>query len=281
MQKQIAILANSKSGKGKGLLLLHQIEKALNHLTISYNGYIDNWPKSLEGFTEVWVVGGDGTLNYFINKYPNLQIPFAIFKGGTGNDVAFALYGNYSLPKQIQKVLHAHPSKIDVGICNQKLFLNGIGIGFDGEILQSMNSIRFIGGHLGYLIVVIKKIFSFKEYEFGIELNGKVITNKYLLVSIFNGKRTGGGFYIAPKANMKDGLLDAVLCQPLTIWQRLKNLPVIEKGKHLTLPFIQYHQLPHIKITTKHPVPAQIDGELFYANEFDIEVKAKQFMVLV
>jgi len=281
MNKNIAILANSNSGKGKGLLLLQKIESYLYTQQITYWSFIDKWTDTLEKYSEVWVIGGDGTVNYFINKYPNLQIPFTIFKGGTGNDVAFTLYGNISWQTQVQQVLQGNIQPIDAGSCNNKLFLNGIGIGFDGEILQQMKSIRFIGGHLGYLLVVIKKIFSFKEHLFHIQTHNINSKNKYLLVSIFNGIRTGGGFYIAPKANMQDGLLDLVLCQPLSTWKRLKNLPVIEKGKHLKIPFIQYHQLAQININTMQIVPAQIDGELFYAKEFNIEVKANQFRVLV
>lgn len=280
MKKNIAILANSKSGKGKGLKLLQEIEELLNKLAISYSSFIDNWLPSLEEFSEVWVIGGDGTLNYFINKYPNLNIPFTIFKGGTGNDVAFALYGNINWQTQVQQILKSNIQPIDAGNCNGKLFLNGVGIGFDGEILQQMNSIRFIGGHLGYLLVVIKKIFSFKEYEFEIETSGNSTKSKYLLVSIFNSIRTGGGFYIAPKASLQDGLLDMVLCQPLPIFKRLLNLPKIEKGKHLNLPFIRYNKLPYTFIKTAKELPAQIDGELFYANEFDIKVLKNKFLVL-
>jgi diacylglycerol kinase family enzyme len=27
------------------------------------------WPADLQNFDEVWVMGGDGTFNYFVNKY--------------------------------------------------------------------------------------------------------------------------------------------------------------------------------------------------------------------
>jgi hypothetical protein len=26
------------------------------------------WPETLEGYDEVWVMGGDGTCNYFVNR---------------------------------------------------------------------------------------------------------------------------------------------------------------------------------------------------------------------
>jgi diacylglycerol kinase (ATP) len=36
----------------------------------------------LPAITEAWIVGGDGTLNYFINLYKEIAVPLVIFKGG-------------------------------------------------------------------------------------------------------------------------------------------------------------------------------------------------------
>jgi hypothetical protein len=33
--------------------------------------YDEKWPESLDGFDSVWVMGGDGKLNYFVNRYPD------------------------------------------------------------------------------------------------------------------------------------------------------------------------------------------------------------------
>ena len=33
------------------------------------------WPSELGDFDQVWVMGGDGTFNYFVNKYPSRQSP--------------------------------------------------------------------------------------------------------------------------------------------------------------------------------------------------------------
>ena len=42
--------------------------------------------QSFDGFTEVWIIGGDGTINWFINQYSEIQLPLALFGGGAGND---------------------------------------------------------------------------------------------------------------------------------------------------------------------------------------------------
>ena len=278
--QNIVILVNSKSGGGKGLKLLKKIEVALQAKQINYGVFIDNWIDNLSGYSAVWVVGGDGTMNYFINKYRNVNIPIAMFKGGTGNDFAWKLYGDIGLDEQLDIVLNSKGKYVDTGICNNKLFLNGLGIGFDGEILKNIQSIRWLGGHLGYLLIVIAKIFSFKEYDFSVTVDNKTVDEKLFLMSVFNSSRTGGGFHIAPKAQINDGLLDIVKCKPLPLLKRLKNLPVIEKGKHLDLPFIDYRHNTKLLVKCKEELPAQIDGELYFATNYEIEILPNNFCFL-
>jgi diacylglycerol kinase (ATP) len=274
----IGIFINSTSGKGRAIKVSSIIANQLISKAIPFIIYKDDWPLHIENITEAWIVGGDGTLNYFINKYPNITIPLAIFKGGTGNDFSWKLYGNISTEEQINKVLITTPQYVDAAICNDKLFINGVGIGFDGEVLKSISAIRWLGGHLGYLLVVIKKIFRFKEFEFSIESLSQKINEKFLIVNIANSSRTGGGFHVSPLASVNDGQLNVILCKPLSIFKRLRYLPVIEKGKHLQLPFIIHHLTQKITVQMQQHVFAQLDGELIEGSKFEIEVLQNKFL---
>jgi diacylglycerol kinase family enzyme len=109
----------------------------------------DLWPDSLEAYAEVWVMGGDGTFNYFVNRYPDCAIPIALFKGGTGNDFYWKLFGDCSRESHLSRILAGQSQKIDAGQVNEMLFLNGVGIGIEGEVLRSMEAIRYIKGGLG------------------------------------------------------------------------------------------------------------------------------------
>ncbi len=268
----IGIFVNPKAGGGKALKIFKEIESILLQKKIEFIVFSENWPINLQNSTEAWIVGGDGTVNYFINKYKKISIPIALFKGGTGNDFAWKLYQNINIKQQVDLALNSSVKLVDVGNCNGRLFVNTVGIGFDGEILKSMNTIRKLGGHLGYLFIVIKKIFSFKEIEFKLFYNEREISEKYLLLSISNSSRTGGGFLISPAAEINDGKLNLILCKPLSVFRRLKCLPVIEKGKHLALPFIVHEKLEEIKVECNNKVYAQIDGDLFENTTFSIQV---------
>ena len=128
------------------------------------------------------------------------------------------------------------------------------------------------------LLMVIKKIFSFKEYNFEIELIHTKISAKYLLLIVANSTRMGGGFMISPEGSITDGRLDLITCDPLSVFKRLKYLPVIEKGKHLTKSFINHERITSVKINCEKQMCVQIDGELILGNRFEIEILPGKYL---
>ncbi|HEY8687915.1 MAG TPA: YegS/Rv2252/BmrU family lipid kinase [Chitinophagaceae bacterium] len=274
----ILLLINPLANKKKIEKIRSQVSNVLSQRKIDFISFTELWPEEINFYKEVWLVGGDGTVNYFLNFYKNIEIPIVIFKGGTGNDFATRLYGKMSTDEQINKVLVANPQNIDAAECNGRKFINGVGIGFDGEVLRSMKAIRLLGGHLGYLWIVLRKIFSFKEGFYQIQFDGNNISEKYLLVMITNSTTTGGGFIVSPEAKIDDGKLNMILCKPLPVLKRLKYLPVIEKGKHLDKDFILHKEISEIKIVCEKETLAQIDGELFSAKTFEIKILPKHYL---
>jgi len=137
--KHIAIICNPTSeATVKVQHLSDAITAILDRRAIKYDLFTDLWPTDWKAFTEVWIVGGDGTLNYFINHYPHVQLPLSIFKGGSGNDFHWMLYGDIDVEAQVNAILQGSLQKVDVGSCNGQLFLNGVGIGFDGAIVKDL-----------------------------------------------------------------------------------------------------------------------------------------------
>lgn len=278
MFQSIAFAINPHAGNGKSLKIANKLSEKLAAKNIHHQLFTAAWPASFDEFTDVWIIGGDGTLNYFLNHYPSIHLPLVIFKGGTGNDFAWKLYGNCSLEEQFNQVMQARPKPVDAAICNDILFMNGVGIGFDGNILQSMKAIRFIGGHFGYYLAVLKEIVTFKECSFKIYSDHLIADDKFLLVMINNSSRTGGGFHVSPKASVNDGLLDLVTAQPLNILKRFIYLPIIEKGNHLELPFVQHVTGEQFTVECEKEMPAQLDGEFIKAKKFSFSVLKDKYL---
>lgn len=275
---QIAIATNTLAGSGKAVKMAVKIQNILKERKIDATIFTEKeWDNQMYNFDQVWITGGDGTVNYFVNQYYDIKIPLCIFNGGTGNDFYALLYGKITVKEQINHVLQAGPKPIDTGKCNERYFLNGVGIGFEGAVAKSLMGVKKFGGKTFFLISILKHIFFYKEQQYRICCDEKTIDSKFLMISVANGTRYGGGFYVAPLAKPDDGLFDANLVSPLSVFKRLRYLPVIEKGKHLDLPVIDYFNTKKITITSDHPIQSHLDGEYLEANELVIEILPSHF----
>jgi len=275
---QIAIATNTLAGNGKAVKLAEKIQGLLLAVKITADIFTEkDWDERMHQYDQVWIAGGDGTLNYFINRYPAIKKPLCIFKGGTGNDFHALLYGKITVEEQVELVLRSKPKPIDTGKCNEHFFLNGVGIGFEGAVAKSLQGVKKWSGKTSFMLSILKHIFFYKEQLYAVTSDEKTMETAYLMISIANGTRYGGGFYVAPLARPDDGLLDANLVKPLSPLKRLRYLPVIEKGKHLALPFIDHYQTRKIHILSKQPIQAHLDGEYLESNELHIEILPGHF----
>src|SRR5205814_8643599 len=120
-------------------------------------------------------------------------------------------------------------------------------------------------------IAILKKIFFYQSKYYRIISDKKKEAGSKLLIGVANGRRAGGGFHIAPEAAVDDGLFDVILVDAINPFRRLKYLPVIEKGKHLNLPFIQYFKTKKIIIESNDLMDINLDGEYYSDDKVDIE----------
>jgi diacylglycerol kinase (ATP) len=274
----IAILCNPLAGAGRALALAEKISKELVKRKISFCLFKENWPGDFQEYSDVWIVGGDGTLNYFINHYPHTKLPLVIFPGGSGNDVHWLLYGHKNFEEQLETALTASPRPIDSGRCNDKLFINGAGIGFEGAVAGSLAGKKKKPGKASFLMAILKKILFYRSKSYSVAGQEVNCHGKYLMISVTNGRRAGGGFQIAPVAAADDGWLDVVLIRAIHPLLRLRWLPVIEKGKHLQLSFIQHFKTQKILVESDAPIQTHLDGEVYKSRKLEIEIQPGKFL---
>ena len=272
VDKKIAIVCNVLAGVGRASLLAEKIAIQLASKNIGHVIFKEDWPTDFSYFTDVFIVGGDGTLNYFINQYPDIDLPLVIFNGGTGNDFHWLLYANKTLEEQIDVALNKSPKPIDIGKCNGRYFINGVGIGFEGAVAKDLTGKKKHSGKTSFLITVLKNIFTYRSKNYWIQSANELFQGKKLLVDISNGARAGGGFHIAPEAKADDGFLDIVIVDSINPLQRLMYLPVIEKGKHLKISIVHHYLTREICIASDQIIQYHMDGESFEDQKLVIEV---------
>jgi len=279
LPKDIALLVNPLHQTA--LRAGDKVVAMLREKNIDHRIYTTSWPTGWFDHTEAWIVGGDGTLNYFINHYPQFDLPMTIFKGGTGNDFHWMLFGdNISIEEQVEKVLTAVPKPVDAGYCNNHLFLNGVGIGFDGKVVQDLLGKRNWNDKMSYYKVVLRNILFFREFICTVSNETFHWGKKCLMINVANGRRYGGGFNINPEGLINDKKLDVLIVGRVHPLMRIRFLSSIEKGTHINLPMITYLKTGGIHIKAGGIVPAHADGEYFDASEFVVECLPARFSFL-
>ncbi len=279
MGKNFAVIINPKSGKGQVHIALSALKNALNFYSFPYTVFDNDLPENLNGFTDLIILGGDGTLNYTINWFLQINIPIAVIACGTGNDFAYCLYGNSPLTEQIDLAIFGQSQPVDAGICNEKLFLNGVGIGFDGEVAHHLYAKKYLKGKLAYMASVIPLLFVYKETQVSITTDKFNYKGPLFMLSAANGKRYGGGFYVTPNALITDKLLNLMLVTKASLFKRLRYLPYIEKGKHVIKApvFIKQNTFTNFFIEANQSIRAHLDGEAMVAQQFTIETLPHYF----
>jgi len=135
-------------------------------------------------------------------------------------------------------------------------------LGFDAEVAENSNKIRYLNGLPRYILAIIKTLFKLKPRKINIELDDKKIELAVLLISVGNGLSTGGGFLLTPHALVDDGYFDICIIKSVSIFRLLKLLPTVLKGEHINYPEVQILHSKKINIKTDKPLPIYYDGEL-------------------
>lgn len=278
----IVILYATFSAKGRSRKIAEQLEAELKQNAVHCSVFENAWPEQLPAdCTYVVVIGGDGTFNYFVNAYPGCTVPVILMAGGTGNDFFWKVHGkktNAALQSSVVALATGKTNasgilRCDVGLCSTdgaapRFFLNSVGLGFDGEVLRNMKAIRSLGGHLGYLAIVVKKMFSFREPFYEFRSPEKAYTKSCTLVNIANSSRTGGGFLISPHAEINDGKLNLFHCYIPSLFSRIKVLSQVEKGKHIGNKTVLYEPVTELTVTADRKLFSQMDGELIEGTAY-------------
>ncbi|HVF86569.1 MAG TPA: YegS/Rv2252/BmrU family lipid kinase, partial [Pyrinomonadaceae bacterium] len=111
-----------------------------------------------DGYERLFVGGGDGTLNEVINGVASVEgglgrITFGLIPLGTGNDFAGALGIPEDVDAAISVLLEDRALEVDVGVLNDRHFVNVSAGGFIAEVSSAVNpQLKTVAGKLAYLI---------------------------------------------------------------------------------------------------------------------------------
>ncbi len=230
-----------------------------------------------KGYTFIIGVGGDGTINEIARPLiGNKEVVVGVIPAGTGNDMIQILgFPNRFDDAQWKTFFECNYQPMDVGSCNGKYFLNGMGLGFDAQVAAE----NYIepgqvkrGGQYKYIWQIVKTLLFYKEKNMSIISGSGKSTSTCFMNTVSIGRRFAGSFFITPKAIANDGLLDVCNVKKLNLLQRFSILLKVPKGEHINDPKVDYYQTEKISIEFDRKVPFHVDGELNFAQKFDISI---------
>jgi len=268
MPRKILFIVNPNAGKRISDRIINTIRKEFPQ-NIYYQVVIwkdkDHFDEitgllKTQGYTDAIAVGGDGTVNYVAKTILGSDITLGIVPIGSGNGLARSLGLSMDIEEVIRQIAKGKTTKIDNGVVNGIPFFCTSGIGFDahiGNLFATMTK----RGLQGYVKITFRELFKYRAKNYTLEFNGQTIQQKAFLITVANAGQYGNDFYIAPQANMEDGLFHVAILKPFNFFQVFGlMIKILSKKAHLSKR-IETYVTDKIKITRDQRECIHFDGD--------------------
>jgi YegS/Rv2252/BmrU family lipid kinase len=287
------LIVNLIAGQGRCKAIFPSVKRELDKRGIDYDLHYTNEPEEAidvarmgieSGFTHIVAMGGDGTINEVANGVVGSDAALAVIPAGTGNDFIRMTGIPSDYRQAVDLLLHGRERTIDLGLVgDDRYFVNGLGVGIDAQVARDVLKMERMHGALAYMYAAVREVFKFKA--FSVKLSGSDWSEERSCISLgfANGKYCGGGFKLAPRAEIDDGRIDVAAIGDFPKLERLIRLPQARKGDHLKLANVSYHQDIKVDVSSDDKLVAHIDGEPYRlpSGGFSVSVRPDALRVVV
>jgi diacylglycerol kinase (ATP) len=297
MQRHIIYIINPISGTRTKSGLRELIEKETKARDIPYAitpsvasgdySFLDEYILHNK-VTDIVIAGGDGTISQCIGSLMKHDVSFGIIPCGSGNGLAFTAGISKNPKKALDIIFKGEAIDTDGFMVNEQFACMLCGLGFDAKVAHDFAK-QPTRGLTTYVKQVLGNFFSMKSHLFDITLDGTTISLDAFLICIANSNQFGNHVTIAPKASLRDGLLDIVIVlnqgKMNFVWQALKQVAgknKLQEGlKADKKNSVLYFQAKKIRIKNSGGALLHIDGDPAETpDELKIEVKKHCFRLI-
>ena len=295
MKKKIKFLAifNSNAGNGGRLKLINNVIRLIkeNHKIQLFKTQSEKSAKTVfkkiskKNFDRLIIVGGDGSMFFAINemiKNNMVNKPVAFIPIGTANILQIEAHIKINANDIYCTLTSNKYKKINLTKINKKYFFLMAGVGFDSNIVNSVNT--NIKKYLGKFIFAYKFFQNFlflKNNIINIKINGKKINADWVLCT--NSKYYAGPYSITKSTNIFKHKIIVYIFQNLTRTKLLYYIwLILTKGDLSSAKSLIKKDLQSLQINKiKRKLLSQVDGENFgYSDKLFIS-KTKKFINLL
>jgi diacylglycerol kinase (ATP) len=283
------VLVNPVSSGGRGARVWSHIEPAIRHgrpglqvhLTRGHDdaqGVTRDWAAG--GGTQLFVVGGDGTLHEAVNGLADAGrldvVCVGVIPAGTGNDFARSA----GIRPGALPALDGADTVVDLGRLRfqtpdgrerTRVFLNSASVGMSvrGNALAHRLRRRlpdaacYVLGGIGALLLERRA----RRPVLRLRVDGRLVyEGKALNLTVANGETFGSGLPIAPGASVRDGVLDQVIVDDVGFWGAVRAFLKLMRGTHLELASVRQTGGRTAEIEVDGSIAIEADGYLLEGN---------------
>ncbi|HHW41233.1 MAG TPA: diacylglycerol kinase family lipid kinase [Syntrophomonadaceae bacterium] len=289
-------IVNPTAGRGRTARLWPEIERVMRRAGLRFRTFFTEGRGHARELAQravkkdcdlVVAVGGDGTVNEVVNgiasngAYPGTAL--ALLPTGSGNDLCRTLGISGDPLSTALAICSGKYRMLDLGMVENRYFLNICGVGFDAEVAHAVNQgFRWLRGTWAYLAGVLKTLMCFRPVPLELTLDGNHLQIKGLLVAVANGAFFGSGIKIAPRARVDDGLFDVCVVGDIGRLELLRVLPLTYSGRHEDHPCVHFFRARDVTVSSPaRRLYIQGDGELLGETPAAFHIHKQAIRVLV
>lgn len=266
----VSLIVNPNAGGGRAAKVLPAVEAALRG-----HGF-DVHVTSTEGLEHASrlagaavlagelavTLGGDGLVGCVAGELSGTSGVLGVLPGGRGNDFARVL-GMPDDPVQACAALAgAVERQIDVGDVDGRPFIGIASCGFDSEANRIANETTLVKGNLVYAYGALRALATWKPARFELDFDGRErLAFSGYSVACANSKAYGGGMFVAPDAELDDGVLDVVMTGRAPRRRFLLNFRKVFEGTHVDTPAIKVARAAEVRVSADRPFTMYADGD--------------------
>ena len=215
-------------------------------------------------YSRIIAAGGDGTINICVNSMikHDIHIPLALLPAGTANDFAYYFELPNNIEYQMDIALGNMTTKADVGVVNNKNFINVTALGAVIDVSQKTDpNLKNAMGMMAYYLKAITEIPQIRALPVTITTPDKVMEEEIYFMVVMNGESAGGFRKLSPQSSINDGKLDVVAFRKMPVVELGPLLFEVIKGRHPQNKNVLYFQTDKLKIESPEDISTDIDGE--------------------
>ena len=237
--------------------------KQISLLEINLREFLD----TLTSEDKLYICGGDGTLHHFVNNARGFEFPCPVYviRSGTGNDFLNDI--GQTAPDALFDVREHISALPEVEVDGEKhLFINGVGMGIDGEVCADVEEYKKkTGKKANYTAIALKLLaYKYKRPTASVTVDG--VTHHFKdvwMATAMHGRFFGGGMMVAPTQDRTKGKLSVMVMHGGSRPKVLTIFPSIFNGGHIKhTEIVEIFECDEVTVNYNIPIGFQADGEV-------------------